>query len=204
RRQDHAVVIGLGTVGYRISQLLLDAGLEVVALDSGVQNPFIIRARGQGIPVLVGDARFRDNLGQLSIESARVVVAATDDDLVNLESALMAKEVNDQIRVVARLFDPALADRAHLQLGIDVCLSLAVLAAPAFVAAAIGEGILSTLERGGRLWLLAQREVEEGSKLEGFSLGQLEEGGDVQVLAHRAGGSEEWAPDRKLQLGRGN
>jgi Trk K+ transport system NAD-binding subunit len=193
--RDHAVVIGLGTVGYRISRLLLDAGQEVAALDSRPQNRFIPLARRQGAQVLVGDGRSRDNLHQLSTESARVVLAVTDDDLVNLEAALIAKDLNPNVRVVARLFDAALADRAQRQLGIDVCRSVSTLAAPAFVAATIGEGVLSTLERGGRLWLLAQQPVQAGSEADGLRIATLEQPGDVQVLAVRSRAGERWGPD---------
>jgi Trk K+ transport system NAD-binding subunit len=198
--RDHAVVIGLGTVGYRISRQLQDVGMDVAALDSRPQNRFISLARRRGIPVLVGDGRFRDNLHQLSTDTARVVLAVTDDDLVNLEAALLAKDLNPKVKVVARLFDAALAERAQRQLGIDVCRSMSMLAAPAFVAATFGEGGLSTLERGGRLWLLAEQPIEEGSDAAGSKITELEQPGDVQVLAVRSKAGERWSPDRGLPL----
>jgi Trk K+ transport system NAD-binding subunit len=192
RLHDHAVVIGLGTVGYRLTQLLLDAGTEVVAADVRPQNRFTPLARRQGVAVLVADGRYRDTLQQLSAKTAKVVAAVSDDDLVNLEAALIAKQMNPRVRLVARLFDPALAARAQRQLGINVCRSVSTLATPAFVAAAMGEGVLSTLERDGRRWLLAELAVQPGSKADGSTVATLEEPGDLRVIAVRDAAGKRW------------
>ena len=190
----HVVVVGLGNTGYRIMQHLLDAGVEVAAADVSERNRFVGTARRQGVPVLVADGRYRDSLHSLSAEGARAVIAATDDDLANLEAALTARELNPHARIVVRLFDPDLAERARAQLGFDACYSVPALAMPAFVAAALGEGVLSTFEHGSHLWLLAELEVEAGSRADGLRTTALEEGGDLHVLAVRERAAERWRP----------
>ena len=200
RMRDHVIVIGLGSVGYRITQHLLGAGVEVAAAEINERNHWIQLARRQGIPVLVADGRYRDSLRLLSADAASAVIAATDDDLANLEASLIGRELNPEARIVARLFDPELADRAERQLGIDACFSATALASPAFVAAAIGDGVLGTLERDQRLWLLAEIEVEGPHA----DVPSFEAPPDLRVLAVRTPSGVYWAPDVPDRLARGD
>jgi Trk K+ transport system NAD-binding subunit len=190
----HVVVVGLGNTGHRIVQHLLDAGAEVAAADVSEANRFVGDARRQGVAVLVADGRYRDSLRALSVEGASAVIAATDDDLANLETALTARELNPQARIVVRLFDAELAERARAQLGLDACHSVPALAMPAFVAAALGEGVLSTFEHGSRLWLVAEVWVRQGSRADGLGTAALERTGDLHVLAVRDRAEERWRP----------
>jgi Trk K+ transport system NAD-binding subunit len=198
--RDHVVVVGLGNAGYRIVQHLLEAGVEVAAAERSERNRFVGVVRRQGVPVLVTDGRYRDSLRALSVEGARAIVAATDDDLANLEASLIAQELNPDARIVARLWDPELAERAQRQLGIDACHSVSGLAMPTFVAAALGEGVLSIVEHDSRHWLLAELRVEPGSRADGMSTASLEAAGDLHILAVRATGVERWRPEHAGRL----
>jgi len=192
RLRQHVVVIGVGSVGYRIIQHLLDAGLEVAAAEVSDRSRFVPLARRQGVPVLIADGRYSDSLRVLSVEGASAVVAATDDDLANLETALTARDLNPKARIVARLYSQELADRAQRQFGIDACHSVSALATPAFVAAALGDGVLSTLERGQSLWLLVELNVQTDSPADGATLESLKRRGDLHVLAMRDAADEYW------------
>ncbi|HXM55509.1 MAG TPA: NAD-binding protein [Candidatus Dormibacteraeota bacterium] len=194
RMRNHVVVLGLGNVGYRTVQHLQAAGVEVAALESRPGGRFVAIARRQGVPVLIADAHFLDSLRALSVRHARAVVAATDDDLANLEAALAARELNPNARVVTRLFDQELAERAQQQLHITACQSVSALATPAFVAAALGDGVLSTIGRGRRLWLLAEAAVAPGSGLDGLAVRTLEADGELRVLAIRDEAGDHWRP----------
>jgi Trk K+ transport system NAD-binding subunit len=198
------VVVGLGNTGYRIVQHLLDAGVEVAAAERSEANRFVGTARRQGVPVLVADGRYRDSLRALSVEGASAVIAATDDDLANLETGLTARELNAQARIVVRLFDPELAARARAQLGLDACHSVPALAMPAFVAAALGEGVLSTFEHGSQLWVVAELWVCAGSGADGAATDSLERTGDLHVLAIRDRAEERWRPGHPDRLEAGH
>jgi hypothetical protein len=108
--------------------------------------------------------------------------------------------LNPQARIVARLFDQDLAERAQHQLGINACHSVSALATPAFVAAALGDGMLSTIEHGDRLWLLAELTVEAASNLDGLATRAVEQPGSVHVLAVRESAAERWRPAWPEQL----
>jgi Trk K+ transport system NAD-binding subunit len=153
-----------------------------------------------GVPVLIADANYLDSLRALSVDRARAVVAATSDDLANLEAALAARELNPDTRVITRLFDQDLAVRAQQQLHITECHSVSALATPAFVAAALGEGVLSIIERRRCLWLLAEAAIRHGCEAEGLTLRELEAGGDLRVLALREGTETRWRPSRTERL----
>jgi Trk K+ transport system NAD-binding subunit len=203
RMRNHVVVLGLGNLGYRTVLHLLAAGVEVAAADSRAGGRFVAIARRLGVPVLIADANYLDSLRALSVDKARAVVAATSDDLANLEAALAARELNPSARVITRLFDQDLAERAQQQLHITQCQSVSALATPAFVASALGDGVLSIIERANCLWLLAEVRVGAGSVAEGATIEELEAAGELRVLAVREGPVTRWRPGRRDQLGAG-
>lgn len=204
RMRNHVVVVGLGNAGYRIVQRLLDAGVDVAAAEISERNHFVPLVRRDGVPVLVADGRYRDSLSALSVEHARAVVVATNDDLANLEAALTARELNPRARIVARLFGQQLARRAQEQLGIHACYSVSGLATPAFVAAAVGDGVLSTIVTAGHTWLLGELSVKDESPLDGCPTASVEEPGALHVLAVRESTSEWWRPSWPERLAGGN
>jgi Trk K+ transport system NAD-binding subunit len=204
RMRNHVVVLGLGNLGYRTTLHLLAAGVEVAACDSSSHGRFVAIARRLGVPVLIADANYLDSLRALSVDRARAVVTATSDDLANLEAALAARELNPDARVITRLFDQDLAERAQQQLHITEAQSVSALAAPAFVAAALGQGVLSIIERRHCLWLLAEATIREGCEAEGRMVRQLEADGDLRVLAVRVGAVTRWRPPRTERLEAGH
>lgn len=204
RMRNHVVVLGLGNLGYRTTLHLLAAGVEVAACEQRAAGRFVAIARRLGVPVLIADANYLDSLRALSVDRARAVLAATSDDLANLEAALAARELNPNARVITRLFDQDLADRAQVQLHITECQSVSALATPAFVAAALGDGVLSIIERRRCLWLLAEATIAAGSAADGTTVAALEAQGDLRVLAGRDGSVMRWRPHRGDRLRAGH
>jgi Trk K+ transport system NAD-binding subunit len=202
--RNHVVVLGLGNLGFRTVSHLLESGVEVAAADARATGRFVAITRRRGVPVLIADAHFMDSLQALSVDHARAVVAATSDDMANLEAALAARELNPDARVIARLYDQELAERAQQQLHITACQSVSALATPAFVAASLGAGVLSTIERGQRLWLLAEVHLEPACEADGMTLDAVEGGGDLRVVAVRDGSGERWRPPSHARLHAGN
>lgn len=79
------------------------------------------------------------------------MVTTTDNDLVNLEVALLVRDLNPQQRVVVRLSDPNLAASLRESANIRFALSVPALAAPAFVARLFGDQVLSVCLVHGRM-----------------------------------------------------
>jgi Trk K+ transport system NAD-binding subunit len=111
----------------------------------------VTTARRLGVAVIHGDATVREVLRQANAGTARAVIAVTHNDLINLEIALLVRELNPQQRVVLHLSDPYLAQTLREAAGINLAFSVAVLAAPAFVAALFGDRVLNVFFVGDEL-----------------------------------------------------
>jgi len=109
-----------------------------------------------------------------------VVLAVTDDDLANLETALNARQLNPSIRVVMRLFSHDLATRAERTFNIAISRSVSALAAPAFVAAIVRRRIVATVPLGSRALAVADL---PGAALAGRTVGEAEAELELRVLA---------------------
>jgi hypothetical protein len=96
-------------------------------------------------------------------------VAATDNELANLETALLARELNPQQRVVVRVADPTLAQTLRSAAHVRLALSTSALAAPAFMAALYGDRVQSVFLVGGRLLAVIELTVADDDT---FLIGQ--------------------------------
>ena len=93
-RQGHVIVIGLGQVGLRLCMLLRECGVLVVAVDADEDAETVGLARRLRIPVVIGRAANPELLRRLSLGKARAFAAVTNEDLVNIESAMTARSLN--------------------------------------------------------------------------------------------------------------
>src|SRR5207237_825033 len=131
---------------------------------------FGARVRRLGVPVLIGDATVSQVLRQANVGQARAVIAATSDDLVNLEVALMVRELNPTKRVVLHLSDPNLAQTLREAANVRLALSIPTLAAPAFVAALFGNRVQNVFMVDGRLLVAFKVAIPLGDPLAGQSV----------------------------------
>ncbi len=188
---DHVIVAGLGSIGYRVALGLAARGVPGVIVEVSEDGRFTSPARAAGLPVMVGDARHREVLNDLRLGTARAIVAATSDDLVNLAIALNARAVRPDLRVVVRLFDPEFALRVQRGFGIRFTRSVSHLAAPAFAAAAVRSEVVATVPVGDRrVVLFARLRVPAGSRLEGRLATSLDAPGALRLLAVADPGSD--------------
>jgi Trk K+ transport system NAD-binding subunit len=161
----HVIVCGLGNIGYRVVEELVGAGEPVVAIELTPDGRFVATARRLGVAVITGDATVREVLRQAHTASARAVVAVTNNDLVNLEVALLVREASAKQRVVVRMSDPNLAETLREATNVRFAMSIPTLAAPAFVAALFGDRVLSVFLMGGRLLAAVDVQVQPGDAL---------------------------------------
>lgn len=172
---EHVIVVGLGTIGFRIASQLRDRGIEVVGAERTADSPYVEAARSLHIAVVTTDVRSPHALKRLNIDRARAIVCATDDDAANLTTAFHARALRPDIRIVIRLFDPDLAARLDRALGDYHSRSVSSLAAPAFAAAAVGREVLATIPVGQqRVLVIARVPIEAASKAEGATLADEE------------------------------
>lgn len=175
----HVVVVGMGNVGFRVADELVALGVPVVAVDAGSDGPFLSTVRTLA-PLVVGDARLDDTLLRAGLPKARAVVAATDDDSVNLGVGLAARRMNPKIRTVVRLFDPEFARKVERSLGVDAALGSSRIAAPTFVASALFSDVAKAFVAGDRLFVLLGRKA--GAEWAGRGPAALRSESGIHVL----------------------
>lgn len=200
----HIIVCGLGHVGYRVTRQLLDFGQEVVAVEKEPQAPFLERVRRMGVPVVLGQATDKEVLRQAGVQRAQAIVIATNNDLVNLEIVMMARELQPDIRIVLRMFDGDLAEKIGALFGIRTAFSASAIAAPAFATAAVRSGVTHSFVVEGELLNVSDMVVCEGAELAGWTVGQLEQRLDLSVIFHQRGEERDMHPAGGLVLQAGD
>jgi Trk K+ transport system NAD-binding subunit len=151
--RNHYIVCGLGGIGIQILRHLKRQGCEVVAIESDPNNRFLHTARSLGVPVIVEDARVCDTLKVANVQTAAASIVVTNDDAIDLEIALTAREIASKQSIVVRCYDSQFAQSMQQVFDFDAVLSPTELATPAFAAAALGGRILGNGMTRDLLWV---------------------------------------------------
>jgi Trk K+ transport system NAD-binding subunit len=202
----HVIVAGLGNVGTKVATELHALGFDVVCVDPDPAAQGIIVARRLGLPVVLGEAFAEDILHAAGIETASALVCVTSNDVANLETALQAHALRQELRIVLRLFDDDLARRVQQTVGTIVSRSVSYLAAPAFAVAMLESSVLCTIAVGRHVLLIADVRVADGADLVGKRLVEMEDDGLARILALQARGTlkPDWQPQRDYELATGD
>ncbi|WP_133984991.1 NAD-binding protein [Kribbella voronezhensis] len=203
RPRNHVVVCGLGTVGGRVLEILVERGVAVVGVERDDDAPGVQTAHRLRIPVVIGDSSNEETLRSAGVQRAQAVLAITNGDITNLESAMVVRELNPDARITLRMFDHDLAQRVERQLGLGHSRSVSMLVAPAIAAAVANRRSQSTVPAGRRVVLLTEVTVERDSVAVGRRLGELDEAGGLRVLARQDRDGWDWEPafDRAVAPG---
>jgi Trk K+ transport system NAD-binding subunit len=163
----HVVVCGLGNVGFRVVEELLKYETRVVVVEPQRDGRFMAAARRLNVAIIIGDATVQEVLRQAHAATAHAVIAATNNELANLEIALLVRELNPQQRVVVRLNDPRLSETLRVAANVRLALALPALAAPAFVAALFGDRVQTVFLVKGQLLAVLDLVVPAGDSFLG-------------------------------------
>ena len=158
----HVVVCGLHGVGLRTVEQLHLAGVQVVVVDEEPDPRMVRTIRGWGVPHIVGNARLPETLDAAGLAGAVALVCTESDDLQTLETALLARELRPDVRVVVQLRNPAVG-RAVAATGAAV-LDVAGLSAPSIVQACL-RNEPHELRLGGELFLAAAAHPRQAGTL---------------------------------------
>jgi len=193
---NHVIVAGLGGVGARIIGQLHDLGIDVVGVDKSADATGMPLAQRLGIRVVIGETHREETLRAAGITTCQALVSVTDSDIANLETALNARALAAEPRIVVRLYDDDLAARVQATIGNTVSRSTSYLAAPAFAAAVLDHQVLRTIDVGRHVLLLAEVAADGGSGLAGQEVAAVHQPGQLRVIAVRQHGSAsvDWSP----------
>ncbi|HSR23127.1 MAG TPA: NAD-binding protein, partial [Candidatus Eisenbacteria bacterium] len=134
----HTIICGLERISLRVAIALVRLGERVTIVAEAPEPALLREARRTGARVIEGRTSEVAQLHAVGLDSARCIVLTEDADLRNVQAALAAREVNPGIRVVLRMFNADLADRATRLLENSQMVSTSAEAAPYFAAAALG------------------------------------------------------------------
>lgn len=195
----HVIVAGLGNIGTTIIQQLHDLGFDVVGIDTNPDARGVPLAGRLGIRVIIGEAHREETLTEAGVTSCRAVVSVTSDEIVNLQTALAARFLATEPRIVVRLYDDDLVERlqrTYQKSGNIVSRSTSYLAAPAFAAAVLDHQVRSAIAVGRHVLLLAEVAAGREAGLAGLPVSAVHRPGQLRVIALRApgNGQPDWSP----------
>ncbi len=180
-RQHHVVVVGLGRIGRKVTSLLMELNQPLVAIDSQARHPELYTQ----VPLLIGN--ILEELSAANLSTAKSVIAVTDDQMLNLEVALMASEKtlgrDRALAPVVRTRSQAFSDNLAALMPQAQALCPYALSAEAFAGAAFGENILGLFRLSGQTILITEYVIGSGDTLAGKQLAQVAYGyGVVPIL----------------------
>jgi Trk K+ transport system NAD-binding subunit len=179
----HVIVVGLGSFGIRVVSDLTAAGYDVAVIERDDDNRYLTTAARLDVPVIFGDATLRQTLESARIDQARAVAVLTRSDIVNIETAIVLKEMlgprtlpevnRPDVPIVLRVYDRTLGAAVAQRFGFENVRSTVELGAPWFIGAALGLQVLGTFSVGHRSFMVGGVYVKLGSDLDGLRMGNL-------------------------------
>ncbi|HSN81891.1 MAG TPA: potassium channel family protein, partial [Polyangiales bacterium] len=113
---DHVIVCGLGRIGRVLRADLEAGGATVVFVDIDAER--VSAAVEHGSLALAGDATSDEVLLEAGVKRARALVTVLPNDALNVFITLTARNLNPDLRIIARAEDPA-SDAKMIQAGAD-------------------------------------------------------------------------------------
>jgi Trk K+ transport system NAD-binding subunit len=180
----HVIIAGLGATGERIAALLTELERPVVAVENDSVAPHL----PSELAIIRGSATSSTILREANVARAHGLVAATADDLQNVQIALQAAKVNPNCRLAVRTYDPRFSENVSILLPEAKILCVSSLAATAYAAAALGEHVISLFQMLKRPVLVVEFDVLSNDTLEQRALWEIAEGYAVVPVLYQAKG----------------
>jgi voltage-gated potassium channel len=118
--EDHVIVVGFGRVGQAVAVGVRQQGVPCLVIDRSAEHEEAIREAG--CVSMVGDATDEGDLVDAGLHRARALVAAAEQDDINLVITLTARALRSDLRIVSRVNEAGWRDRI-VRAGADVAQS---------------------------------------------------------------------------------
>jgi voltage-gated potassium channel len=115
--EDHVIVVGFGRVGHAVAIGVREQGVPCLVIDRNGEHEAAIR--GAGCVAMAGDATDEADLVEAGLHRARALVAAAEQDDINLVITLTARALRADLRIVSRVNEAGWRDRI-VRAGADV------------------------------------------------------------------------------------
>jgi Trk K+ transport system NAD-binding subunit len=156
----HFVVCGADALVYTVAEELSNAGHRIrltVIVPAKLRADVPDLATLRGVRVIRADRLDERTFRSAGLAGAAALALVMPDDVVNLHAALCAQAVEPDLRLVIRMFNTGLGYGVRRLFADCAVLSDAAMAAPAFVAASLGEVAPTHVRLAGRTLFVARR-----------------------------------------------
>jgi Trk K+ transport system NAD-binding subunit len=168
---DHIVLIGFGRLGQRIADLLFKLQIPLVIVSEHAYDCDL----ADKVPWFTGN--IIEELSKTNLAQAKSILTVTDDQMLNLEVALLArdtaKKVSREINLAIRTYDRYFSENLAELLPKSQSFCAYALSAEAFAGAAFGENMLSLFRLNQRTVLVAEYLIAKNDTLVGKNLSQI-------------------------------
>jgi len=98
--EGHVILVGYGLQGRSVGRVLDQIGVPFIAIE---MNPVTVREiRGQGVPIMFGNAGREHVLRHAQVERAKVLVSSVPDPAGSREVVSEARRLNPDLYIIAR------------------------------------------------------------------------------------------------------
>jgi Trk K+ transport system NAD-binding subunit len=197
---NHVAIIGLGRVGQQVVTRLQELQQPLVGI---TLNPDFDPTILPQMPLITGN--LTEALAKANLATAKSVAVVTDDEILNLEVALMARSLNPASHLVIRTSGIRLESHLTELLPTAQVLGVDAVAAEAFAGAAFGENIINLFRFNNQTILVTEYQIELGDSIEGLLLAEVAYGYDVVPICHaQAGKASTLMPSDDIRLTNGD
>jgi voltage-gated potassium channel len=208
RISDHIIVCGIGTTGMHVVEELIAVKQPIVAVD--LSQDHLDRAQSLSttpLPVVLGDATEDQVLEQAGIRRAKGLIAALTDDKANLFIVVTARELNPELKIVAKGVEVKAAEKLR-HAGADRVVNPAYIGGSRMASEIIRPRVVEFLDQmlrdKDKNLRIEEVPIPPGSDLCGkpLSEAQLRRHGNVLVIAVREpSGQFRYNPGPETMLG---
>ncbi|MBI5480418.1 MAG: potassium channel protein [Deltaproteobacteria bacterium] len=209
----HIIVCGIGTSGLHVVTELLASRWQVVCVDSSEERVRRVHdlPGGANVPCILGDATADEVLKEAGIDRARGVIASLSSDKENLFVVISARQLNPQLKIVAKGVDIGVSEKLR-RAGADVVVTPAYIGGIRMVSEMVRPHVTEFLD-------IMLRDKDKNLRIEEVNLppdsplvgkllseARIRETTDLLIVAVRtsAGGPFVYNPGPQLRLAGGN
>jgi voltage-gated potassium channel len=188
KMKDHIIVCGGGNVGRYILEELLKTGRDAMLVERDEDKVMQLQEEYGAFLAIVGDATREKTLKDAGIERAHGLIAALGEDKDDLCIIITARQLNPNLRIVARSSDLTFARKLEIA-GADYTITPSYIGGLRIASQMIRPhvvGFLDGMLRGKEeIFRIEEIAIENGSKLIGKTLDEvdLRKFGNILVLA---------------------
>jgi Trk K+ transport system NAD-binding subunit len=160
------VVCGDDSLAYRLAEELANRhhGDVTVIVQSRTSRYGTLITRLPGVHVLEADRAHPEAFAEVDLATVDALALVESNDVANIDAALAAHEINPSLRMVVRMFNSSLG-AGVAELPYCTVVSDGALAAPAFVAAALGDVTSIVSIRNDTMHVALRRDLPANASL---------------------------------------